>query len=256
MMVVVGSHREEFAVSEFRTESSPAVPITVDERARAEQLVLAEEKAEALFAEVTRRGLIAAGERESRVSNRVRDLGAELFGTRRHWHKRIVRSGPNTLQPYRENPPDRTIEADDIVFLDFGPIFAEWEADFGRTFVLGDDPVKHRLQADLLPIWRAGRAHYEAEPRITGAQLYAHVVGLAEAAGWQFGGPHCGHLVGEFPHEMIDGDRIESYIAPGNTDVMRRTDRAGRRCHWILEIHLVDRDRRIGGFFEQLLTLR
>jgi hypothetical protein len=30
----------------------------------------------------------------------------------------------------------------------------------------------------------------------------------------------------------------------------------GRQCHWILEVHLVDRDRRIGGFFEQLLTLR
>jgi hypothetical protein len=25
---------------------------------------------------------------------------------------------------------------------------------------------------------------------------------------------------------------------------------------WILEIHLVDRDRRIGGFFEELLDLR
>ena len=127
------------------------------ERERAAQLVAAEEKAETLFAEVVRRGLLAAGERESVVSDRVRDLGAELFGTRRHWHKRVVRSGPNTLQPYRENPPDRTIEADDIVFLDFGPIFSEWEADFGRTYVLGDDPVKHRLRADLPRIWTAGR---------------------------------------------------------------------------------------------------
>jgi Xaa-Pro aminopeptidase len=229
---------------------------TVDERERAERLVAAELKAERLFAEVTDRGLIAAGLRESDVSDRVRDLGAELFGTRRHWHKRIVRSGPNTLQPYRENPPDRTIEADDIVFLDFGPIFSEWEADFGRTYVLGDDPVKHRLRADLPRIWAAGRAHFEAEPAITGAQLYAHVVGLAEAAGWEFGGSHSGHLVGEFPHETVDGERIESYIAPGNPSPMRGHDRVGRQCHWILEVHLVDRDRRIGGFFEQLLTLR
>jgi Xaa-Pro aminopeptidase len=71
-----------------------------------------------------------------------------MFGIRRYWHKRIIRAGPNTLQPYRENPPDRVIGADDIVFADFGPIFEEWEADFGRTFVLGDDPVKHRLAAD------------------------------------------------------------------------------------------------------------
>jgi hypothetical protein len=36
---------------------------------------------------------------------------------------------------------------------------------------------------------------------------------------------------------------------------MRRLDRTGRRCHWILEIHLVDRDRQIGGFHEELLDL-
>lgn len=230
--------------------------VSVEEQRRSTQLVAAEEKAEELFAEIVRRGLIVAGERESAVSDRVRDLGAELFDTRRHWHKRIVRSGPNTLAPYRENPPDRTIGADDIVFLDFGPIFAEWEADFGRTFVLGNDPVKLTLQADLPRIWAAGRAHFDAHPDITGAQLYAHVVALAQDAGWEFGGHHSGHLVGEFPHEEIDGADIESYIAPGNDTVMRRLDRVGRRCHWILEVHLVDRARQIGGFHEQLLTLR
>jgi hypothetical protein len=36
---------------------------------------------------------------------------------------------------------------------------------------------------------------------------------------------------------------------------MRRLDPLGRRCHWILEVHLVDRERAIGGFFEQLLDL-
>jgi Xaa-Pro aminopeptidase len=179
-----------------------------------------------------------------------------MFGTKRHWHKRIVRSGPNTLQPYKENPPDRAIEPDDIVFLDFGPIFSEWEADFGRTFVLGDDPVKHRLQADLPRIFDAGRAHFAAHPDITGAELYAHVVGLSEAADWEFGGWHSGHLVGEFPHELVDGDRVHSYIAPGSDGPMRRTDQVGRACHWILEVHLVDRARQIGGFHEQLLTLR
>ena len=80
------------------------------EAERTRQLAAAEEKAEALFVAVTERGLVAPGLRESQVSDAVRDLGAELFGTRKHWHKRVVRSGPNTLQPYRENPPDDTIE--------------------------------------------------------------------------------------------------------------------------------------------------
>jgi hypothetical protein len=59
-------------------------------------------------------------------------------------------------------------------------------------------------------------------------------------------------LVGEFPHEKIDGDNIESYIALGNATPMRRHDKSGRRCHWILEIHLIDTARRFGGFYEQL----
>ncbi len=233
--------------------STTATP-TEAERSRA--LAEAEDKAEALFAAVTERGLVAPGRWESRVSDAVRDLGAELFGTGRHWHKRVVRSGPNTLKPYRENPPDREIADDDIVFLDFGPIFAEWEADFGRTYVLGGDPVKHRLAADLPRVFAAGRRFFDGHPDVTGAQLYAHVVGLAEASGWTFGGAHSGHLVGEFPHETVDGTKIDSYIAPGSDGPMRRTDRVDRRCHWILEVHLVDRERQIGGFFEQLLTVR
>ena len=56
---------------------------------------------------------------------------------------------------------------------------------------------------------------------------------------------------GEFPHERIDGTDVESYIAPGNDTRLRRTDKAGRRCHWILEIHLVDREREFGGFYEE-----
>jgi Xaa-Pro dipeptidase len=38
---------------------------------------------------------------------------------------------------------------DDIVFLDFGPVFEEWEADFGWTYVVGNDPLKHKLRRDI-----------------------------------------------------------------------------------------------------------
>jgi Xaa-Pro dipeptidase len=36
---------------------------------------------------------------------------------------------------------------------------------------------------------------------------------------------------------------------------MRMPDGAGRKRHWILEIHFVDRAREIGGFYEELLTI-
>lgn len=82
-------------------------------------------------------GFGAAGDQRGALSNEIRDLAKNMLGVRRHWHKRIVRAGVNTLETARQNPPDRVIEADDIVFLDLGPIFEEWEADFGRTFALG-----------------------------------------------------------------------------------------------------------------------
>jgi Xaa-Pro dipeptidase len=225
------------------------------ESLRIESLRDAERNAHILFDEVVARGLITPGIGERQLSDQIRDLAHELFGTRRFWHKRVVRAGINTMAPYAENPPDRKLEADDIVFVDFGPIFAEREADFGRTYVLGDDPVKHRLADDLPRIWESGRAHFEAHPNITGAQLFSYVLGLITAAGWGHATEHAGHLVGEFPHERINGDELESYIAPANRNPMRREDAVGNACHWILEVHLVDRERGFGGFYEQLLDI-
>jgi Xaa-Pro aminopeptidase len=226
-----------------------------DEDVRAARLLDAQDKAAQLFAEIETRGIIRPGVTEVQASDEIRDLAADMFGVDRHWHKRIVRAGPNTLQPYRKNPPDREIAADDIAFADFGPVFEQWEADFGRTFVLGDDPVKQRLRDALPVVWQAGWEYFRHEAEVTGAQLYAHMVELGQQAGWEFGGEIAGHLVGQFPHEKIAGDKIESYIAPDSDEPMRRTDRSGRTCHWILEVHLVDRERQIGGFYEELLDL-
>lgn len=230
-------------------------PSTIDEATRVIRLLDAQDKAARLFDEVSDRALLRAGIGERALSDEIRDLAADMFGVTRHWHKRIVRAGPNTLETFKENPPDRVIAEDDIVFLDFGPIFEEWEADFGRTFVLGDDPRKLAVRDDLPVIWQAGRDYFERRPDISGEQLYRYVADLSRDRGWEFGGHIAGHLVGEFPHERISGDEIESYIAPGSTQPMRRNDRSGRVCHWILEVHLVDPARGFGGFHEELLDL-
>lgn len=42
---------------------------------------------------------------------------------------------------------------DDIVFSDFGPVFEEWRADFGRTYVLGNDPLKLRIREETEEAW-------------------------------------------------------------------------------------------------------
>ncbi|WP_442812320.1 hypothetical protein [Streptomyces sp. NBC_00243] len=73
---------------------------------------------------------------------------------------------------------------------------------------------------------RPASASSRTPPDITGEHLYAEVSRLADKAGWELGGRHAGHLVGEFPHERIDGADTESYITPANDTPLRRTDKA------------------------------
>lgn len=228
---------------------------TVAEQARATRLLAAQAAAVELFDLVISQGLIRPGVRETTLSGEIRELAYSCYGTKRHWHKRIVRSGPNTIHPYRENPPDRVIDPADIVFLDFGPVFDSWEADLGRTYVLGNDPLKVRLCADLESVWQAGKLFFDQNMGVTGAQLYSYVCSKAREAGWEIAAPHAGHLIGEFPHEKIAGDKKECYICPANHRPLRRLDPRGSVCHWILEVHLLEEHHRFGGFFEQLLTL-
>ncbi len=225
------------------------------EQKKVTELRLAQSKAEQLFHEVEARGLIRAGIAESQLNQEIYDLAKELFGISTYWHKRIVRAGANTLLPYADNPPDHTIGQDDILFLDLGPVFEEYEADFGRTFVIGSDPAKLKLRDDVAKAFADGKRYFRKNPDIRANQLYAHAVSLAEKYGWEFGGPIAGHLIGQFPHERIAEDKITLYVHPKSNLRMCSTDERGRKRHWILEIHFVDRKRRIGGFFEELLTI-
>jgi Xaa-Pro dipeptidase len=222
---------------------------------RAAELREAQTRAEALFHAVEARGLIRPGVTESGLNVEIYALAQELFGVTTYWHKRIVRAGKNTLLPYAENPPDLTIGEDDILFLDLGPVFEQWEADFGRTFVLGSDPLKLKMRHDIKSAFADGKQHFQDHPDITCRELFHYVESLAATYGWEFGGPIAGHLIGQFPHERIADDKISLYVHPENHLAMGSPDENGQERHWILEIHFVDRDHEIGGFYEELLTL-
>jgi Xaa-Pro dipeptidase len=227
----------------------------MSEEQLASALLEAQGKAKSLFAEVEAQGLIRPGKKETEINQGVYALAERIYGISRYWHKRIVRAGRNTLAPYDENPPDLTVAEDDIVFLDLGPVFEEWETDFGRTYVVGNDPLKLKLCHDIEQAFADGKQHFHDHPEITAAELYAYAQQLAERAGWEYGGPIAGHLIGVFPHEKIAGDKITLYVHPKNHHRMRTQDATGWQRHWILEIHFVDRARQIGGFYEELLTI-
>lgn len=218
------------------------------------QLKEAEAKALALFNTAEARNLFKPGKTEKELNKEIFDLAHELYGIDTYWHKRIVRAGANTLLPYDENPPDLVLQKDDILFIDFGPVFEEWEADFGRTYVIGTDPHRLKLKNDTEAVWYDVKKWFGQQAQVTGAELYQYVVEVSKKYGWDFGGEIAGHLIGHFPHERLEKGNYSLYVHPSNPNNMRDPDKNGNKREWILEIHLVDKAKQIGGFFEQLLT--
>lgn len=220
--------------------------------ARRAALEVAEAKGMALLDAIEREGLIVPGKREDTLNDEISAFARDRFGVTEHWHKRIVRAGANTVCIYTDDPPVRTIAEDDLVYLDLGPVIAAWEADLGRTYVFGDDPRKRALVADLPRLFDAVQAYAHARPDITCDELYAAAQRIAAEAGWLFGGAIAGHtIVGAFPHPPVP--RKHRLIERGNTTRLCDPDENGDARHWILEIHLVDRARTFGGFYERLL---
>lgn len=226
------------------------------EQQRAARLQDAQDKAAQLFDEIEK-NLLRPGVGEKALSDEIHKLGTERHGVRTHWHKRVVRSGPNTMCAYSDNPPDRIIQPDDILIVDLGPVFEEWEADFGRTFVLGDDPRKKEIRDAIEPLWKTIKAKYKENPDMTGTELYKIAKETVEAhpGGWTFGGKLAGHIVGSFPHERIPKDKVALYITEGNDSSMNCVGKDGHKRHWILEVYIHDVQNQIGGFYEQLLTV-
>ncbi len=217
-------------------------------------LCAAEDRAFELLAAVEAAGLIAPGRTERDIEKDIYAMAERDFGVEVHWHKRIVRSGANTLAIFSDNPPVLTIAGDDIVFLDIGPVFEAWEADVGKTYAIGGDPVKHALVRDQAMIFDAVAGYYGAHPDVTGAELYAVAVAESEARGWRFAGEIAGHIVAEFPHARVPGEKFHGHIRPENPTRMRDADGLGRERHWILEIHLAEPGGTFGGFYEKLLV--
>lgn len=218
------------------------------------KLVEAENIAGKLFHQIEVRQLITPGKTEKELNEAIFKLAEECYGIKKYWHKRIVRSGINTLSPYDDNPPDLIIQPDDILFLDFGPILEDWEADYGRTFVIGNDPVKHELKKDIETAWYEASDWFHRHTSLTGAAYWNYIVNLAKQYGYEYGGQLGGHLIGHFPHERLAPEDYGLYVHPGNPNDMFLPDAKGNKREWILEIHFVNRKKQIGGFFEQLLT--
>ncbi len=220
-----------------------------------QKLFLSEQKAKELFKAIEDKGLIISGKTEKQLCDEILQVAKEDFGIESHWGKKIVRTGINTLQPYISNPRDLIIQDDDILFFDFHPVFKGWEADLGRTYVLGNDPLKHKIKKDVEAAWQEGNAWYFKQSKLTGAEFFNYAVNLAKSYGYEFGNAIAGHIIGEFPHEQPDDPNdLCLDVHPDNHNDILQLDKNGNKRHWVLELHFVDRKNNIGAFFEQLLT--
>lgn len=217
-------------------------------------LLLAEQKAKDLFKEIEKSGLIIPGKPESQLIEEIVNLAGDVAGVREFWHKKIVRAGVNTLEPYSGNPPDLVIQDDDIVIVDFGPVFDGWEADLARTYVIGDDPLKHKIKKDVEIAWKEANDWFAGHQSLTGAAFFNYINALTEHYGYDYGGEIGGHIVGPFPHEQLGNGDLGLDIHPGNHQDMFLKDIDGNNRHWILEMHFIDRKNKIGAFFEQLVN--
>ncbi len=207
-----------------------------------------------LFDAVEKSNLIIPGKSEAQLSAEVCNLAAEKFGIENHWHKKIVRAGKNTLCIYPDNPPDQIIQDDDIVILDFGPIIDGYEADLGRTYVIGKNAGKLKIKNDVEKAWYETQHWCSKQTSLKSSDLFQYVVEKAIEYDYTFGGEIAGHIVGKFPHEQpSDPKSMELDIHPENHNDLFLLDANGNKRHWILELLFIDKEKQIGGYFEQLL---
>ena len=219
-----------------------------------EKLINAQNVSIQFFETIEENNLIIAGKSEEQLNFEVCDLALKEFGIEKHWHKKIVRSGKNTLAIYPDNPPNRVINKDDILFIDLGPIVEGYEADIGRTYVLGNNNQKLKLKNDVETAWYEIQAWYRKKTKLKASELFQYCVDKAKELGWEFGGEIAGHIVGRYPHEQPDDPKsLELDIHPDNHNDMFLLDADGNKRHWILELQFVDKKNEIGAYFEQLL---
>jgi hypothetical protein len=225
-----------------------------DDKMTKTKLDYSEKIAGELFKLVEKNNLIVAGKSEQQLNDEVVKLAWEKFGIEQHWHKKIVRCGANTTAIYPDNPPNLTIQKDDLVILDFGVVVDGWESDYARTYVLGNDPRKLKLKNDVEKAWEETRAWVKQQQTLKASDLFAYTREKSKQYGWTSAGEIAGHIVGKFPHEQpADPKSLELDVHPDNTNDIFLLDANGNKRHWILEMHFIDKENKMGAYFEQLL---
>lgn len=184
--------------------------------------------------------MLQPGIRESEAHQELKLL-FEREGIERLWHPSKIRFGRNTLCSFRDPSfEDEKLAMGEIFYLDIGPVILGHEADYGESFIQGSAPDALVLAArDLFRVceerWR--------EDGLTGKELYQFAQNEARLMGYELEMRSSGHRLGDFPHAIHHKGKLLEW---------RQTPHRGV---WVLEIHLVDKQRERAAFFEDILGL-
>jgi len=157
------------------------------------------------------------------------------------WHDVYVRFGSNTLKTFgAPSDPGVILGENDLFFIDIGPVWQDWEGDGGDTFIVGSNAEMARCAADARKLFHIVRKKW-TQTGLSGKGLYDFATAEAEAMGWELNLDLSGHRLSDFPHAAVyDGPLAEIDFRPSP-------------LLWVLEIHIRDRDRKFGAFFEDML---
>ena len=160
--------------------------------------------------------LIRTGRREREIAAEI-DLTLATHGFEDRAFPTIVASGPNSALPHA-HPSDRSVEAGDLVLLDFGGVYGGYCVDLSRTVCI--DPVSEqasRLHAAVLEAQQAAIA--VVRPGVVASEVDAaarSTLGRYELA--EAFGHGTGHGLGLEIHEA---PRVGQTGQPGTDAILR-----------------------------------
>ncbi len=184
--------------------------------------------------------LIKAGMNESHAIELIENTLANL-GAQKLWHPSKVRFGKNTVKSFREkSDPQVILKDEDIYFLDIGPVFDGHEADYGETFIVGDNEDHYKTARDAKDLFQETREAWQRQ-KLTGVELYDFADKRANEMGYELNLKMQGHRLSDFPHALHYKGGLKS------------ADLVPVENLWVLEIHIRSKIGEYGAFFEDIL---
>lgn len=180
-------------------------------------------------------------------------------GVTKHWHRPTIRLGRGTtLSFFDPIQTEYRLEENTPFYIDLGPVWpgetpsdlgVEYEGDYGDTYVLGQFPeaqhcaeVARSLFYETKNLWRNSWLNSPDVEKFSGKALYQHLKKRANELGYLLIEGVAGHRIGDFPHQRHSKEQLANIDFIPNPHL------------WVLEIHIVEPQRRFGAFFEDILA--